>query len=515
MNSNRAIWRSRHAWRILPWWLAVGVVCRAATNEASHSPRDRYNEAVRAYSAGDFPSALKFWEDLSVDPLPPGLDSRVWFQLGNVRFRTGEPLAETTPEQAIEWWRQSCEAYRFLLAGRSREPAAHNLALVESRLADLVHRLGLEAFSRAGNESVSTAIDLLRDSTTRLQEAVDLVPLDTQYRADLDRAEAALRERLLERAGQAEEAGDERARQTNRWAEAAAERQYRMALADLADAAGVAPAPANPGLEPSKDPVAQAQERVSQKLAALLTRLGKAAQEEGDSLSDSSPDEALDEYDTARAKFLEASSIDSQNDAAIRGAREVREAMERLHVNEGTADQQRGREALSRNSPVAARALTTSLGHFETALQLNPQNATARAGAGEARRLLPGALVDAGRAAMKTGERSEPQWSTDALQHYQEAEEDFREALRLKPGQEGAQPGLDEVQPRLARLRQRIAKEAAQAAQQGKQPGQLQPSLESLLGQVDGHERERQQEAERTRQQGQNQPHRRPVYPHW
>ena len=515
MNSNHAIWRSLPGWGIIPWLLAGGVMCRAATNETSQSPRDRYNEAVQAYSAGNFASALKFWEDLAVSPLPPGLDSRVWFQLGNVRFRTGEPLVETSPEQAIEWWRQSCEAYRFLLAGRRREPAIHNLALVETRLADLLHRLGLEAFSRAGNETASAAIDLLRDSTTQLQEAVDLVPRDSLYRADLDRAKAALRERLLERAGHAEEAGDERARQKNRWAEAAAERQYRMALADLADAAGVAPAPANPELGPSEDPVAQAQERVSQKLAALLARLGKAAREEGDSLAESSPDEALDEYDTARAKFLEASSIDPQNDAAIRGAREVREAMERLHVNEGTTELHRGREALDRHSPVAARALTTSLGHFEAALQLNPRSATAQAGAEEARRLLPAALVDAGRAAMKAGERAEPQWSTDALQHYQEAEEDFREALQLKPGQEGAQQGLEEVEPRLARLRERIAKEAAQAAQQGKQPGQSQPSLESLLGRVDERDRERQQEAERTRQRGQNQAHRRSIYPNW
>ena len=54
------------------------------------------------------------------------------------------------PEETAELWRRSRESYRTVLASSPRyQSAERNLALVENRLAHLLHRLGKEAFQVA------------------------------------------------------------------------------------------------------------------------------------------------------------------------------------------------------------------------------------------------------------------------------------------------------------------------------------------------------------------------------
>ena len=77
--------------------------------------------------------------------------------------------------------------------------------------------------------------------------------------------------------------------------------------------------------------------------------------------------------------------------------------MEKLHVREGRAELERGKEALAQQNPRAAPALSTALSHYEAALQLNESNTEARAGADEARRLLPEALTLAGQSGAERG----------------------------------------------------------------------------------------------------------------
>ena len=136
------------------------------------------------------------------------LQRPVWFQLGNVQFRMGEPLEQGSPEEAAELWRRSCEAYRSALLAKPRDPdIRHNLALVQRRLARLTHRLGMEAFRASEGKPLDAAIDLLRTSTEHLDEAANLAPDDVQIRSDRDRAWQALRERLKDRAQAAENQG--------------------------------------------------------------------------------------------------------------------------------------------------------------------------------------------------------------------------------------------------------------------------------------------------------------------
>ncbi len=499
--------------------LPVTAACVAASQPAS--PWSSYNAGVEAYSRGDHAAAFQLWQDLSVQKLPRSLHQSVWFQLGNAQFRLGEPLATSSPEEAAELWRRSCEAYRTVLVTKPRESAStHNLEFVTRRLANLTHRLGKEAFDAAQDKPIDPAINLLRTSTENLNEAATLAPEDQQILADRDKASQSLREKLRDRAQQAETKADEAARQTNAWAEREAEDQYHTALDDLGDARQVRAketAARNTGSPPKPDAVdqsiAQAEDRVNEKLSQLLTRMGQRDQKEGKQLAEYVPDQAFDRYESALARFQEAQQVRPGNEAARQGEHEVRAAMEQLHMREGRTELQRGKADLAQENPHAASALSAALSHYEAATELNPVNAEARAGAEEARRLLPQALTLAGKAEMGAGDRSEPQSPTDALAHYQESETAFRKALDLKQDHQPAKQGLSEVEPKLARLREKVSKEAEAQAKQSQPSNRPPKTLQSLLGQVD--EKERLPESERQRQRGQKDTSQRKKYPDW
>ncbi len=477
-----------------------------ARGEEATTPWLKYNAGVEAYAKGDYTNAFQAWQDLTLQPLPKSLKRPVWFQLGNVQFREGEPLETSAPEQTVELWRRSCDSYRSALLLQPRDPAArHNLDLVQARLARLLHRLGRESLQQAEGKLLDDAITLLQPALDNLEEATTLAPQDDAIRSDRDRASRALRERLLERAQDDEKKGDESATQGTRWFNRQAEDHYRDALDDLATArrrAATSPPPQE-GVTPAQsDPLdqaaAQAEQRVSDKLSKLLTRMGQAEQKEGKQQEEMNPDEAFGAYERALEHFQAAQQVQPENGPARRGEREVRAAMEQLHVRQGREELARGKQALENQSPRAASALSSALGNFEAAMELNALNEEAKAGAEEARKLLPAALNLAGKAELKAGDRSEPESSSDALNHYQEAEKDYRQSLELQPGQGEAKKGMQEAEEKAARMREKVSKEAEQQAQQGS--GKPPRSLQSLLGQVD--ETERQTNPNRQRQRG-------------
>lgn len=506
MNSGRKTtvagtqWTCRVCAGLLPAVLGLGG-WGASAADAPDDPWWAYNAGVTAYAERDFTDALQRWEDLSLQRLPRGLRLPVWFQLGNTHFRLGEPIETSAPEEAAEWWRRSCDAYRSGLIEKPRDAATqHNLALVQRRLAGLLHRLGMEAFTAAQDKPVSEAIERLRDSTEDLNEAVALAPDDARIQQDQSRARQKLQESLLDRASQAEKRGDDSAQQRNPWADRGAEREYRAALDDLAEVA-TAPAegPAAAAASSPTQTAQAAQDRVGRKLADLLTRMGQREQKEGTQLAEWNPDEALDQFGVALEHFAAAQESQPDHAEAQRGEREVRSAMEKLHVQEGRELLQRGKEQLTRQSPQAARSLSAALSNFEEALALRPTSVPAQMGAEEARQLLPEALAMAGQDEMRAGDQAEPRSATEALGRYLQAETDFAQALELKPGQPQARQGLEEVQPKLERMRERVANEAESAAKQmakNRQP----PTLQSLLGEV--QEKERLPESDRQRQRG-------------
>lgn len=486
---------------------------------ARASQWDAYNTAVNAYADQRYAEAEAIWQELARSPLPRALRQPVAFQIGNAEFRLGEPLQASAPEQTAEFWRRSCAAYRSVLAlNPSHTEARHNLAFVERRLASLTQELGNQLRARAEHQPLDDAIAQLRAGTELLREAQQLAPEDAAIRRDRAAAEQRLLQRLAERARQAENRGDQSASQKNSWSDEQAEKAYRESLADLDEAqrqSAASPArppeAQTPAAQAQARDVAAAQQRVQQKLADLLTRMGQREQQTAADQAGYSPAEAMASYETALEKFQEAQAVKPEHRAAQQGEREVRAAMEELHMREGRQDQAAGEQAAPNSPARAARELTTALSHFEAALNLNPQNREAASRAEQVRRQLPEVLTRAGQNEQKAGEQVEKQDANDAASHFEQAQSSFQSALELKPQHQPAQEGLAQVQDKLAKLRQRQAEQAAKG--QPNQPGKPQ-DLQQLLGQVK-ESRRNDRESERQRQAARNQPTPRKVYPDW
>jgi hypothetical protein len=490
-----------------------------AASATAGTPWDRYNAGVEAYAGQRYAEAEQAWQDLTLEPLPRSLRPPVWFQIGNAEFRLGEPLESSAPEQTVDFWRRSREAYRTVLANSPRHAAARqNLRLVDRRLAKLVQRLGNALRDQAEQRPLDDALNDLRAGVEFLREAHQLEPGDAVIREDRTKAERRLQERLLERATQAETRGDQSAAQNNLYGDGQAEQAYRDALADLDEGRreGRADTGVNPDLgtpaAPLERTLAEAQDRVQHKLADLLTRMGQHEQKSGEQQMQYNPDQALMDFDAAREHFEAAQAAEPNHAAARQGEREVKAAMEQLHLREGRQKMTRGVQAIPQNAPVAARELTAALSHFEAALAVNPLNAEAESRAAEARKLLPDVLARVGQEEQRAGDQAEPQSPGGALAHFEEAQSAFQGALELAPQHAEARRGLEAVEERLARLRHRLVEEAAQAGQD--RPGKR-DALQDLLGQVQESQRDANRELERRRQAGRNQPQTRRTYPDW
>jgi tetratricopeptide (TPR) repeat protein len=493
--------------------LVACLLCPALP--ASASSWDSYNAGVNAYAAQRYAEAEQLWLELARAELPRSLRQPVWFQVGNAQFRLGEPLAATAPEQAVELWRRSCAAYRSVLGLNSRHgDARHNLALVERQLATLTQQLGNQLRQQSEKASPDDAINQLRVAADYLREAQQLAPEDAAIRRDRTAAEQRLQQRLAERAQRAEQRGDQSAAQQNTWADEQAERAFREALADLEEAQrqdsdAARPEAARQPANPQTQQAAAAQERVEQKLADLLTRQGQREQRAGNEAAEHNPDAAMERYEAALEKFQAAQAAQPEHAAAQTGERQVRAAMEQLHMQEGRQDQAAGEQAAPNSPARAARELTSALSHFEAALELNPLNQEAETRAEAVRRQLPELLTRAGQAEQRAGEQAEAQSANDARARYEEAQTSFQGALELAPQHTPAQEGLEQVRARLERLRQQ------QQAQQAKpDPSRPTRDLQQLLGEVQESRRDDRQ-AERQRQAARNQPQPRKVYPDW
>ena len=490
-------------------WLTPAFAAGAApATSASATPWTLYNAGVEAYAARDYAGALDRWQELTLEPLPRALRQPVWFQIGNAQFRLGEASEAAAPEDAAELWRRSVEAYRGALEFSPRHRATrHNLALVQERLARLLHRLGLEALQGAADRLPIDAIPRLREAVALFEEALAHAPAAAAVRADRERAHTALRQSLLANATSAEARGDAEVKPQHAWGDRLAERYYREALEDLEELVRPPEVQAQPPGAPSPPPAssldataATAHDRVRGKLADLLTRQGQREQKEAQAQAEWDLDEALGIFDAALDHFQEALAVQPDHGEARRGEAEVRRAMEQLHLREGQESLQRGKEQLARAQAQAAATLGAALGHFEATLGLNPNNVPAQSGAEEARRLLPEALVQTGQRELEAGDRAEPVDALEALTRYQEADHAFRQAAELDPGESRARRGLEQVEPRLARVRQRIA----EAGPPGASSTRRTATLESLLDQVS--ERAPPSSGDRQRQPGRNRP---------
>jgi len=74
-----------------------------------------YNEGVAAYKNGDFNQATDaFKQTLHSSDLD--LQEKSYYNMGNSYFRQGQSMAPTKPEQTVELWKKSLEAYQSALS---------------------------------------------------------------------------------------------------------------------------------------------------------------------------------------------------------------------------------------------------------------------------------------------------------------------------------------------------------------------------------------------------------------
>ncbi len=527
-----------------------------------NDPWLRYNLGVTAYAAKNYAEADRIWQDLATTQLPRSLWKQVWTQLGNVAFRLGEPYYESAPEQTVELWERSCEAYRVVLSeSRHHSVARPNLELVEAKLAKLKVRLGDQLAQKAQKQSLEPKIENLQAALDYYQEAKELTPTDSQIEPKIEQTDRQLRESLNELAAKQEKQGDQNFASRNSWSDHEAEKHYQEALSNFDRAAFQEPQAADQSeaqkdasrdqqsaqqTSPEKTAAEQSAteskakdseiqkaeegtERVTDKLADLYARMGRQQQQEGDQQAQNRPEQAVEDYQEALADFDQALALNPQHEDAQRGEEEVRQALEQLHIREGRQEMATGMHALQqKNQMRAVGELSDALHDFQEAQALNAENQEAQTNIEKLQEILPDLLTAVGEQERQEAAKAEPRSIENAVEHLERAEASFDRALAVQPEHQPAQTGLEQTQADLNRLRQQIAAQLEQQAQQrrnaqrqqandrnaqrNQQPSQ---QFDEMLADLNQDEAQQQYEQNRLRGNGRSNPNQRKVSKTW
>jgi tetratricopeptide (TPR) repeat protein len=448
-----------------------------------------YNRAVAFYSAKEFGKADDIWQKLAGWELPEPLREQVWLQIGNASFRIAEPAMAAQPDTAIARLEQSREAYRVVLSQNKRNQAAQqNLAYVEKQLEQLYVRLAQRLVTDARKEpSIDRAIEKLNVALDYQRNATALNTADPLHQKAEREIEEMIAARLTQRAGEAEKEADRIAAQKSldQWNREKAQEGFEKALLDFKRAQTFAPAMQEPK---------NGEQRVTEKLANMFAQAGRQAQREGDKQSKGNPREAFEAYDEALQNFEQALAVKPDHQDALAGKKEVLDAMEQLHLREGDKMAKAGEQQLDKKPSEAAEKLLGALEHYEQAQAINPINPEIPPKIEHVQKLLPDALVAAGKEGQQRAEKAETRNSLrEAVAHLERAEESYDRAQQFTPENQAAQQGQKEVQEDLERLRKNLAQQAEQQEQQqGKnQKKQDQPSFAAMLAAVKAKQQER------------------------
>src|SRR5882724_8447725 len=187
----------------------AATVLRQMSAQQPADPWLAYDSGVAAYTAGDFQQADKIWQELAAAELPNKLRDQVWDQIGNVSYRLGEQVPTSTAEDALPRWESSREAYRIVLASRPKDKiAAHNVQVVELRLAKLHAQLAQRLLKEAEKKSLQQTIEKLQAALDHQRTARELDPLNDQYKQDVRKTEQQLAQKMTEKAAQEEGKAD-------------------------------------------------------------------------------------------------------------------------------------------------------------------------------------------------------------------------------------------------------------------------------------------------------------------
>ena len=441
-----------------------------------NDPYLQYNAGVAAYAAKDYAKADELWQQLATMQMPEELRDQVWLQIGNVSYRLVQPQIESAPDGAVARLEQSREAFRVALStNKKNQIAAKNLALVEKELEKLYARLAKRLADEGKKEnSAPKAIEKLQAALTYAQQAETLSKKDPQRQEERKDIEKALAQKFDQRAANEEKTADQR-NPENQWEQKDAREHYENALADFQQAESLAP----------QDPTAKdGEKRVQEKLANLLAKAGRQDQKQAEQLAKYEPERAVDKFEQALEKFQEAQAVQPDHADAKAGEQEVRQELEKLHLEQGDREAKQGEQQVKNDPTEAAQNLQSALAEFQAAQNLDPQNAEIQPRIDKVEALLPDLLTKLGQQEQQQGEKSEQQGNNEqAVENFQQAENNFAQAQQMQPGNKAAEQGQQQAEAALARLQAKMAQKAEPQSppQNSKQQQQAQQSFQSML----------------------------------
>lgn len=447
-----------------------------------------YNAGVVAYAEKDYAKANAYWQQLASMELPEELRKQVWLQIGNVSFRLAELSLKQQSDAALANLEQSREAYQVAIAQNPEAEAARkNLGFVEGQLEELYVGLARRLVTDAGNEkSHERAIGQLRSALDYQGKATALDPKDPRHPKAEREIERTLAARFLKKAEEEEKQGDRIAGQKSLDQQKldTARQEFERARADFKQVQAF-----DDEMKEGKEGV----QRVTAKLADMFAKAGRQEQREGNTRAKQNVVKALESYGTALDHFDTALTVQPDHQDATAGRQEVKEAMERLHLQEGDQLATTGEEQIKKDPAEAVGNLMGALSHFEQAKALNPENPTIPPRIEHVQKLLPEALVAMGQQEQKNAADAEPKSVEDAIAHLERAEAAYLRALQLVPEHEQAKEGLQQVREDLERLRKKLPPPEPLSEEQKvtQQQDRKQPSFATMLEQLKATQEER------------------------
>ncbi len=447
-----------------------------------------YNAGVVAYARKDYAKADAYWQQLATMELPEALRKQVWLQIGNVSFRLAETSLKRQSESAVANLEQSREAYHVALSQNPEAgPARKNLAFVEGQLEGLYVDLAKRLVSDAGREKAhERAIGQLRAALDYQQKATGLDPKDPRHPHAEREIQQKLAARFLKKAEDEEQQGDRIAGQKtlDQSKLSTARQEFEKAIADFKQAQA---------FDQEMQQAEEGPKRVTGKLANMFAKAGRQEQREGNARAKQNPTKALESYGAALDYFDTALEVQSDHQDALAGRQEVKEAMERLHLQQGDQLVKAGEAQLKKEPAEAVENLLGALGHFEQAKALNPENPTIPPRIEHVQKLLPDALVAMGQREQKYAKEAEATSVENAIAHLEQAESLYLRALQLAPDHQQAQEGLRQVREDLERLRKKLPPPdpVSDEQQNTRNKSEDQSSFASMLERVKAKQQER------------------------
>jgi len=489
----------------------AGAVLHEMTAQQPADPWLTYDTAVAAYASRNFQEADKVWQEMASLELPPKLRDKVWTQIGNVSFRLGEQLETKMPEDALPRWESSREAYRIVLASRPKDQMAlNNLQVVELKLAKLHAQLAKRLLKEAEKKPLQQNIEKLQAALDHQRAAQELDPKNEEYKQDVKKTEQELARKMIEKAAQEEKRADNTLTNAapSDWERKQAEERLKTALADFQEAKA---------LDQQNQEAPEGEKRVQDKLANLLDQEARKLQEAANKEADRNPDEAVDRYEQALDKFEEALAFDEHHEDAKAGEKEVKDALEQLHIKQGDKLAQAGRKEIPRRPDAAAEKMMNALKHYQAAQAIDPENQTLPPKIEALQKELPDLLVALGQKEQEQAAKAEPKSTEKAVAHLEKAATSFEMAQELEKGNQPAQQGEEQVQKDLARLRALLAQqaEARNQQQQQNQPQQNEQSFQSMLAQVKDPQKQKEYDESRRGQTQKYDPDRNRIFKNW